>query len=101
MDLYPALASEGKDNILGPFKLSKNGLNYPEFKMKMERFVFKEHQAEPETKDKLGVWSTGFTEGDLINKEDGKDALWKAHQALTVFRIVTVVVSFFEKTKER
>lgn len=87
------MSTEGGENILGKFQLSKNGQNYPEFQMKIERFVFKEHQAEPETRDKLGIWKTGFTEAALIFPEAGKEAMWKAHQALTVFRIVTVVVS--------
>lgn len=93
LDLYDALKTEGTDNILKNFNWGRNGNNYPIFTMKIERFVFKEHQAESETKEKLGVWRTGFTEHQLITPEPGKDALWKVHQALTVFRIVTVVVS--------
>lgn len=93
LDLYPALREAGKENILGPFTLSKNGLNYPNFKMRIDRFVFKESQAEPETKEKLGTWMAGFEEFDKsIIPEPGKDAIWQAHTALTVFRIVTVVV---------
>ncbi|XP_035708909.1 ionotropic receptor 25a isoform X1 [Folsomia candida] len=91
LDLYDALKTEGTDNILKNFNWGRNGNNYPIFTMKIERFVFKEHQAESETKEKLGVWRTGFTEHQLITPEPGKDALWKVHQALTVFRIVTVV----------
>lgn len=92
LNMYPALRSTGGQNILGPFILSKNGLNYPNFQMKIERFIFKEYQAEPETKEKLGTWKTGFEGKDLITLEPGKGAIWEAHQALTVFRIVTVVV---------
>lgn len=95
LDLYPALQSEGGDNILKGFKLAhKNGLNHAQFAMRIERLVFKENQAEAEMKDKLGTWETGYTEAQLIKEEASKEQIWRAHQALTVFRIVTVVVSF-------
>jgi len=74
--------------------LEKNGNNFPIFELKIERLKFKERQAETDgPKEKLGTWRTGFGEQELITPEAGKEFSWKQHQALTVFRIVTVVVS--------
>jgi hypothetical protein len=94
LDLYEGLRATSQDNILKAFHLDKNGNNYAQFVMKIERLTFKERQAEAELREKLGTWKTGFGEEDLIKEESGKGSSWKAHQALTVFRIVTVVVRF-------
>lgn len=93
LDLFDALNSEGKNNILGPFHLESNGKNYPNFQMKIMRYVFREDQKEPHIKQELGYWTAGFGEGSLISEASGKVLEWKSHEALTVFRIVTVVVS--------
>jgi len=83
-----------KDNLLGPFYMDPDnvvGKSHSNFEMELRRLVFKPKQAEPETNVVLGIWKTGFTEKDLIDSK-GQGEQWTQHKALTVFRIVTVVV---------
>lgn len=82
------------ENLIGPFHLDPEktvGKSHANFQMDIHRLVFKENTQEPESNQVLGTWTTGFTEKDLINTK-GFDQQWTDHIALTVFRIVTVVV---------
>lgn len=92
LNLLDVFKTVGKDNILGEFKFEGPGKNYPQFKMNIERLVFNKEQAEPSTREEIGKWEAGFGEEELITFNENKDL--KNHVALTVFRIVTVVVSY-------
>lgn len=85
----------GDKNLLGPFHLEDDktvGKSHANFQMSIHRLVFKKGQAEPESMKQLGIWRTGFGEKELITESEKEESQWKAHIALTVFRIVTVVV---------
>lgn len=96
LDLFAAISSEevSKENILGPFYMDPDrtvGKSHAQFEMTIRRLVFDEKQAEPKSNVELGTWKTGFIERELISTS-GHEEDWKAHIALTVFRIVTHVV---------
>lgn len=76
LDLYPTLKSEGDENLLGTFKLEKNGRNYPQFKVDIEKFVFQGNINQTISKELLGVWKTGFGGSNLIIGEIGKSSDW-------------------------
>lgn len=97
-DLYSTYLVVG-ENILRKFHLSKNGQNYPEFQIKIEKLVFQKNQTEPGTRDKLGAWKTGLTEADLIIARDGKEALWKAYQARGTFGDETEYYEYYDMTE--
>lgn len=96
LDLWEHYKSDDiqKNNLLGPFSFDNEktvGKSHVDLTMTIQRLVFKPNTQDPISNVELGTWKAGYGEKELITT-NGKDEQWKEHIALTVFRIVTVVV---------
>jgi hypothetical protein len=78
------------DSILH-YHLERNGRNYPEFKMMIQRLTFDPNSGIPKMNETIGTWKAGLGGTELIEFVDGKKDL-NEHKVRLVFRVVVVVV---------